>query len=78
MSEDKPNPAEQYNETPPTREDFANLKYIVYGVTIVMGLIVVGFVFDYWARQYSSFEDLKDQVLLQNQKIDTLTQELKK
>lgn len=49
---------------------------VVNGVLIVVGLGFITLLMTYFQQSAVSYEGLKDQVLLQNQKIDYLTEQL--
>lgn len=67
------NQAPQKKFTPVRRSEFEQVKAIIYGFLIVAGLAVVSLVVQYTSATQATFQDLKDQVVSQNAKIDTLT-----
>lgn len=54
-------------------DDLKRLNWITVGVLMVVSIAAGGLLVNYEASKQASYEDLKDQVLIQNQKIDALT-----
>ena len=61
--------------TGPSKTEFDALKYIIYGILIVVGLGFIGFEVQSFSASATAFQDLKDQVTAQNAKMDLLIQE---
>jgi hypothetical protein len=60
-----------------SRSEFNLVFGVVVGIAVVCGLGFITLLFNYYQQSAVSFENLKDQVLLQNQKIDLMVQQNK-
>lgn len=61
---------------PVTRFEFKLVFSFLVGIAIVCALGFVTLLFNYYQQSAISFENLKDQILMQNVKIDYLTQQI--
>lgn len=64
------------NEGSGLKNQVDDLKAWMIGILVVLAILVVTLVLQYFAATQATFEDLKDQVVTQNAKIDLLTQQL--
>jgi len=69
---EKPTTASQ--TAPKAEVDF--LKWLMVGVVLVLGIAVGGFLTTSMAAKQAAYEDLRDKVVTQSDKIDSLTRAL--
>jgi hypothetical protein len=59
----------------PTPGEWKFLKFVVYGVGIVVALAALGLVINYMTATQATFQSLNNQIIAQSAKIDLLYQE---
>lgn len=64
------------NEPAATKAQLNELKGWMIGVMVVLAILVVTLVLQYFTATQATFQDLKDQVIIQNAKIDILAKEI--
>lgn len=60
------------------KEEVDFLKWLMVGVILVLGIALGGLLTNYLAEKKASFTDLRDEVKSQNDKIEALTEQVKK
>jgi len=60
----------------PSMQEFEGLRNIIYAILIVLFLGFVGLLVQYFTATQATFQDLKDQIITQNDEINNLTTQL--